>query len=106
MSSWVLGVAASAAAVLGGGVAVRPKTWDSRNGCGRGPQALGLPPLHGDEEVVPFLGVDQVQDLREGSPRRLHTEGSYPSVDAIFIIEGANFPDGTYLVKQLTECSV
>ena len=58
------------------------------------PQALGLPPLHCDEEAVPFLGVDQVRDLREGSPRRLHTEGSYPGVCAIFIVEGANLPGG------------
>ena len=70
------------------------------------PQALGLPPLHGDEEVVPFLGVDQVRDLREGSPCRLHTECSYPGVGTIFIVEGAQLPDGAYLLEQLTECSV
>ena len=70
------------------------------------PQALGLPPLHRHEEAVPFLGVDQVRDLREGSPRRLHTEGPYPGVGAIFIIDGAHLPDGAYLLKQLTECSV
>ena len=50
------------------------------------PQALGLPPLYRHQEAVPFLCVDKVRDLREGSPRRLHTEGSYPGVCAIFVI--------------------
>ena len=58
------------------------------------PQALGPPPLHRHQEVVPFLRVDQVQDLREGSPRRLHTEGLYPCVSAVFIVQGTHLPDG------------
>ena len=70
------------------------------------PQALGLPSLYRHQEAVSFLRVDKVRDLWEGSPRHLHTEGSYPGVDTVFIIEGADLPDGTYLVKQLTECSV
>ena len=58
------------------------------------PQTLGLPPLHRHQEAVPFLRVDQVRDLREGSPRRLHMEGPYSSVSAVFIIQGTHLPDG------------